>query len=304
MQPLVRGWPESPEAAKINGTGSTTTNTSKQPPSPHRWSPTTLWKKGTFSSKSRSSSLSSTDNSHSSFAPLAISIPTDSLIDDAFIDNISFSKRGSVMFGGQRALSLDSAEMEANPISDNADAQAAAPSVDTAQALGSTSLPLPRPVSGASSSEQPSTGEENRGANSPSEPSRDEPAIPPPPSTPAPSAPTPSQTHKEYAPTPDIRVMAADLDSESQKVRSLYAVGDANGDGGSKPSSRGGPIASVAEVPVEEGEINSYGFHECHGVSRIVPSADRRTTPQAKRSPRPVRKFFQIRRLLASPARG
>jgi len=38
------------------------------------------------------------------FAPLAISIPTESLLEDDFMSNVSFSKRGSLMFGGKRAL--------------------------------------------------------------------------------------------------------------------------------------------------------------------------------------------------------
>ncbi|KAL2755146.1 hypothetical protein ACRALDRAFT_1077235 [Sodiomyces alcalophilus JCM 7366] len=38
------------------------------------------------------------------FSPLSIAIPDDRLLDDDFIQNMSFSQRGSVMFGGRRAV--------------------------------------------------------------------------------------------------------------------------------------------------------------------------------------------------------
>ena len=52
---------------------------------------------------------SSIADSDAQYSPLAIAIPTDSLIDDDFMAGFSFSKRGSIMFGGRRATPLDGA---------------------------------------------------------------------------------------------------------------------------------------------------------------------------------------------------
>jgi len=39
-----------------------------------------------------------------SFRPITTPIPTDSLLDEGFLETISFSKRGSMMFGGKKAV--------------------------------------------------------------------------------------------------------------------------------------------------------------------------------------------------------
>lgn len=38
------------------------------------------------------------------FSPISVSIPTDSLLGEDFLTNVNFSKRGSLMFGGKRAV--------------------------------------------------------------------------------------------------------------------------------------------------------------------------------------------------------
>lgn len=40
----------------------------------------------------------------SDFSPISVSIPTDSLLGEDFLTNVDFSKRGSLMFGGKRAV--------------------------------------------------------------------------------------------------------------------------------------------------------------------------------------------------------
>lgn len=40
----------------------------------------------------------------SDFSPISVSIPTDSLLGEDFLTNVNFSKRGSLMFGGKRAV--------------------------------------------------------------------------------------------------------------------------------------------------------------------------------------------------------
>ena len=42
--------------------------------------------------------------SHEEFTPITTSIPTDSLLEDDFLAKLSFSKRGSVMLGGKKAI--------------------------------------------------------------------------------------------------------------------------------------------------------------------------------------------------------
>jgi hypothetical protein len=57
----------------------------------------------------RKSSTSQTPTSkeeteEESFRLITTPIPTDSLLDEGFLETISFSKRGSMMFGGKRAV--------------------------------------------------------------------------------------------------------------------------------------------------------------------------------------------------------
>lgn len=61
-------------------------------------------------------------------------------------------------------------------------------------------------------------------------------------------------------PPPDIRVLAADVEKESQKVRSLYTVGDgSHGETGTRHSycER---LEPTPEDPSEENDNDPYGF--------------------------------------------
>jgi hypothetical protein len=61
-------------------------------------------------------------------------------------------------------------------------------------------------------------------------------------------------------PPPDIRLLASDVDKESQKVRSLYGVGDAiNWEDGARRSYCE-PLEPTPEVPAEDDGNDSYGF--------------------------------------------
>lgn len=155
------------------------------------------------------------------FAPLGVSIPTDSLLEDDFMATLSFSNRGSIMFGGRRAgpLGLDGASDAAR-----GDAFPSAPSTPTHARSGSASAGIDRlePYAGANAS------------------------------NPAPHAPLP--------PPPDIRVLTSDIEKESQKVRSLYGVGDAiNWEDGARHSYCE-PLEPTPELPAEEDGNDSYGF--------------------------------------------
>lgn len=155
------------------------------------------------------------------FAPLGVSIPTDSLLEDDFMATLSFSNRGSIMFGGRRAgpLGLDGASDAAR-----GDAFPSAPSTPTHARSGRASASINRLESYA-------------GANA---------------SNPALHAPLPSP--------PDIRVLTSEIEKESQKVRSLYGVGDAiNWEDGARHSYCE-PLEPTPELPAEEDGNDSYGF--------------------------------------------
>ncbi|GFP52604.1 TBC domain-containing protein C1778.09 [Trichoderma asperellum] len=146
------------------------------------------------------------------FAPLGVSIPTDSLLEDDFMATLSFSNRGSIMFGGRRAgpLGLDGASDAGR-----GDAFPSAPSTPTHARSGSASAGIDRLDSYTS-------------ANA---------------SNPALRAPLPP---------PDIRVLTSDIEKESQKVRSLYGVGDAiNWEDGARHSYCE-PLEPTPELPAEE----------------------------------------------------
>jgi hypothetical protein len=59
---------------------------------------------------------------------------------------------------------------------------------------------------------------------------------------------------------PDIRVLAADVEKESQKVRSLYTVGDGSRGEPGKRRSYCERLEPTPEVPSEENELDPYGF--------------------------------------------
>lgn len=269
QQPLVRGSgsPEPTDSAQ-NG---------RQPP-PQTRKPSgavsSLWKRGRLSTQSQSQSQSQreidSDDETRPFTPLSISIPTDGLLDDDFMTGLSFSNRGSVMFRGRRALKLESAAMEnqqpdAQPRAslDNGAAQAHSLSTKLTPSATPASGSVSRSVSPVSSptpdtgyvtpEPMPQTQEPPRPRTAPArrmQPPSHEP--PPPPSR---------QQQGGLVPPPDIRVMAAEVDRESQKVRSLYAVGEGlRWEDGAMPSS-GEPVPSpITEVSTEGEEHDPYDF--------------------------------------------
>lgn len=149
---------------------------------------------------------------------------------------LSFSNRGSIMFGGRRAgpLGLDGA-------SDAARGDALRGDALRSDALGSGAFPsapsTPTHARSGSASASIDRLESYAGANA---------------SNPALRAPLP--------PPPDIRVLTSDIEKESQKVRSLYGVGDAiNWEDGARHSYCE-PLEPTPELPAEEDGNDSYGF--------------------------------------------
>ncbi|KAH7156981.1 rab-GTPase-TBC domain-containing protein [Dactylonectria macrodidyma] len=166
----------------------------------------------------RRDSSSTSTTSHSSdlqpFIPLDISIPSDNLLDhDYFLTSVSFSNRGSIMFGANDAPAIDATDAET-----------------TTHDSSSTDNNI----------------NQNNNSQGCSTPTPAAPSLTPTPTTPATPASPPlarpsvdtvdTDTDEKYAeasapqgglmPPPDIRVLAADVEKESQKVRSLYDVGD------------------------------------------------------------------------------
>ncbi|KAL7935097.1 putative TBC domain protein [Trichoderma chlorosporum] len=143
------------------------------------------------------------------FAPLGIDIPSHSLLEDDFLATLSFSNRGSIMFGGRRAgaLGLDGANDGRGDVS--------APSTPTHSHARSSSTSVDRIESLAAAS-------------------------------------NPNLVPRAQPPPPDIRLLASDVDKESQKVRSLYGVGDAiNWEDGARRSYCE-PLEPTPELPAEE----------------------------------------------------
>lgn len=89
--------PTTPPSQRTFVRGSTT-------PTPATMGKPPIWPAPPLSPTSLNASPTSSD-----FSPLGITIPTDSLLDDEFIFNLNFSKRGSIMFGDERLIGLDGA---------------------------------------------------------------------------------------------------------------------------------------------------------------------------------------------------
>ncbi|KAH6606671.1 tbc domain-containing [Trichoderma cornu-damae] len=192
MQPLMRGSQPPPAS------------THKQPqrPSPGTAETSSLPSRSAPQAPSASPDAASPTHENARFAPLGIAIPTESLLEDGFMATLSFSNRGSIMFGGRRAgaMGLDGT----NDVS--------APSTPTHARSSSASLDRIDSYSATTTS------------------------------NPMPRAPLP----------PDIRVLASDVEKESQKVRSLYGVGDAiNWEDGARRSYCE-PLEPTPELPAEE----------------------------------------------------
>lgn len=229
-----------------------TRNSTKQSPSS---TISSLLRRNPFQSHSRRHNNKPATENLASFSPLSVSIPTDDFLDDDFLNGLSFSKRGSVMLGGRRALSLDGA------ITDTmADQLPAEPPLEVNHnemeqtKAGATpdivveAAPTPTSVARVSS-ESSRTGyvtpdaEPTPLASQQLQLSEDEP--------------TPSAT-----PSPHIRVFPAEMERESQKVRSLYLVGDADLEYRPRTSPGDRREPSIAETSGNDdgAEPSLYGF--------------------------------------------
>ncbi|CAM1503974.1 Fc.00g015650.m01.CDS01 [Cosmosporella sp. VM-42] len=206
MESLLRGSPRSTNSAakartSSDGSGSTSANKGgpKHPESPKSAKSSKAKGSSHFWSRSRSSSKSDASIVSECYVPIDVAIPTDRLLEDDFLNSLSFSKRGSIMFGNQSIPNFD--DMDQRPLDQ--------PTTTTTCDNGRTTPTTPtRTTSKTASNSLPRSSVESSNTN---------------------TTPDMQQATKEapaLMPPPDIRVMEADVEKESQKVRSLYTAGD------------------------------------------------------------------------------
>ncbi|KAF5632913.1 hypothetical protein F52700_6451 [Fusarium sp. NRRL 52700] len=192
------------------------------------------------------------------FVPLDVSIPCEGLLDDAFMNTVSFSNRGSIMLGTQDAAAVDGAIKQHamsidSPSSTNADTLATANN-DESDSGRATPTPTPSTTAPRSITPTPTT-----------------PTTPKSQTLPRPSDESNDMNNSvmgagDGSPqglmsTPDIRVLAADVEKESQKVRSLYTVGDGSHGEPGKRHSYCERLEPTPEVPSEENELDPVPNH-------------------------------------------
>lgn len=143
----------------------------------------------------------------------------------------SFSKRGSLMFGGRRAFPSENMATESTQLAVDATEKPprSFPLVTAKKQVEDRKLPA----------EPPSAVVDDAPANDATE-----------------VAPAMPRT------TPSVRVLSADVERDSQKVRSLYEVGDAIKweQGAPAPASTGERLSSTPEGPVDEDKHDTYDF--------------------------------------------
>ncbi|KAI8151228.1 TBC domain-containing protein [Colletotrichum sp. SAR 10_70] len=227
------------------------------------------------------------------FSPISISIPTVSLLDDDFLTTLSFSNRGSIMFGGRRAFPAQTTDgtMEAKSQTDDVHAPAPAspptPASEPAppilhikyeEPLQSAVASMREPFANEAASKEPIPNEvpsseapmmeptESNGHSAPelnaaevidasAAETMTETTIEATTADPSAAQTTVDSTSQAAMKTPSIRVLSADVELESRKVRSLYASGDSiNWEDGGRPSDVGEQLDASSENPTDETE--------------------------------------------------
>ncbi|KAH7192034.1 uncharacterized protein B0J16DRAFT_52899 [Fusarium flagelliforme] len=234
-----------------------------------------------FWNRSRSASTTSNNNTSNAtsadtssnndlplpFVPLDVSIPCESLIDDAFMSSVSFSNRGSIMFAPQDAAaidgaikqqqhnnmaSIDSSSSTSTSSSANVDTLATANN-DESNSDRATPTPTPSTTVPHDLTPTPTTPTTPRSQSQtfprPSDESNDM-------NNSLQGADDASGSLQDPTSAPDIRVLAADVEKESQKVRSLYTVGDGSRGEPGRRHSYHERLEPTPEVPSEENELD------------------------------------------------
>ncbi|KAM5351888.1 hypothetical protein ACJ41O_004611 [Fusarium nematophilum] len=197
------------------------------------------------------------------FFPLDVSIPCDSLLEDGFMNSVTFSKRGSIMFGSRDVAALDGAlDQKKTPLdylaSENPNAPTTPNNEDnddgrtTPTPTTTTAAPTITPTPTTPTRATTPTTPVSQSLPRPSDESND--------------MNTSNRTAGAGSPRgrlspPDIRVLAADVEKESQKVRSLYTVGDGSRGEPGKRRSYCERLEPTPEVPSEENELDPARVH-------------------------------------------
>ncbi|KAF4950839.1 hypothetical protein FGADI_7930 [Fusarium gaditjirri] len=196
------------------------------------------------------------------FVPLDVSIPCESLLDDAFMSTVSFSNRGSIMLGAQDAAAIDgvikqhtmsidsssstsastNADMLATANNDESDSGRATPTPTPSTTAPRSITPTPTTPTTPKSQTFPRPSDESNDMNNSVKGAGD-------------------GSPQGLMSTPGIRVLAADVEKESQKVRSLYTVGDGSRGEPGKRHSYCERLEPTPEVPSEENELDPVPNH-------------------------------------------
>ncbi|OLN95314.1 TBC domain-containing protein [Colletotrichum chlorophyti] len=199
------------------------------------------------------------------FSPISISIPTNNFLDDDFLTTLSFSNRGSLMFGGRRAFStlnndrIMKSKSQVEPIDNSCEPEpepAPTPAPAPAPAPAATA-PVTTPVLHVEPEETTQST-----AASTAEVSATDSSAPDTTATEASTTDTVADSASQVTmATPSIRVLSADVEMESRKVRSLYESGDGiRWEDGARPEDVGERPDPPAENPKEDTENDPYGF--------------------------------------------
>ncbi|KAF9769568.1 hypothetical protein IL306_013014 [Fusarium sp. DS 682] len=195
------------------------------------------------------------------FVPLDVSIPCESLLDDAFMNTVSFSNRGSIMLGAKDAAAIDGAIKQHTMSIDSSSSTSSSTNADTLATANNDESDSGR----ATPTPTPSTTAPRSVTPTPTTPTTPKSQTLPRPSDESNDMNNSVKGAGDGSPqglmsTPGIRVLAADVEKESQKVRSLYTVGVGSHGEPGKRHSYCERLEPTPEVPSEENELDSYGF--------------------------------------------
>ncbi|EWZ02425.1 hypothetical protein FOYG_01699 [Fusarium oxysporum NRRL 32931] len=196
------------------------------------------------------------------FVPLDVSIPCESLLDDAFMNTVSFSNRGSIMLGAQDAAAIDGAIKQHTMSIDSSSSTSTSTNADTFATRNNDESDSGR----ATPTPTPSTTAPRSITPTPTTPTTPKSQTLPRPSDESNDMNNSVKGAGDGSPqglmsTPDIRVLAADVEKESQKVRSLYTVGDGSHGEPGKRHSYCERLEPTPEVPSEENELDPVPNH-------------------------------------------
>ncbi|KAI1107287.1 rab-GTPase-TBC domain-containing protein [Jackrogersella minutella] len=187
---------------------------------------------------------------------ISTTIPTESLLEDDFMTQLSFSKRGSIIFGGKHPRKTF---RHAGIMADQ-DSGFANENIHLEQPKEPRAFPLVSPrergVSVSASAKEPA-----KSSGAPDDVKPD--SLPP----------TPRR------PPPSVRVISAEAEKESQKVRSLYESGEGlNWEEGARRSSIDERLQPSAEHPPKENENDASNEQ----AGSPIPTSASISSPQDK----------------------